>query len=157
MCSLAVVGAADVVLRVGVECYHFLSDIDKAPASIENLTASLENTTALVETLKKHIQKHIRDSGSSVPSADLVELQPVVKQFNTAIITLQRDIKPLTLRTARYGKMRKTWASFRHVLEEKDIRKISERIESSKSSLSITLSLMEGIQEFSHTLFNKNK
>ncbi|KAL1612091.1 hypothetical protein SLS60_000314 [Paraconiothyrium brasiliense] len=142
--SLAVVGAADVVLRAGVECYHFLSDIQKAPASIEHLKSSLENTTALVETLRKHIQKHIRDSGSSVPSADLVELQPVFKQFNSTIVTLQRDLKPLSVRAAKYSKMSKTWASIRHVLEEKDIQKISERIAQSKSSLSITLSLIEG-------------
>lgn len=138
--SFAVVGVADVVLRTCLKCQKFLSDIEDAPVSIENLRTCLRNNTSLVQTLKKHMQ----DIDSTASPEDRAELGPAIEQFNIAIRSLRRETDMLLVRCLKYSKMMKTWANVRHVLAEKDIRKTTERMEQAKSTLSIVLSLVEG-------------
>ncbi|KAF2440247.1 hypothetical protein P171DRAFT_435078 [Karstenula rhodostoma CBS 690.94] len=138
--SFAVVGVADVVLRTCLKCHQFLSDIEDAPASIDDLKTCLRNNTSLVQTLRKHIQ----DLEATASPSDRAELQPAIEQFKVAIGLLRREMATLLARASKYNRMRKTWANVRHVLAEKDIRKTTERMEHAKSTLSVALSLVEG-------------
>jgi hypothetical protein len=138
--SFAVVGVADIVLRTCLKCRQFLSDIEDAPTSIENLQTCLRNNTSLVQTLRNHVQ----DLESNASAADLVELQPAIDQFDITIKQLRRETDTLFVRCLKYNKMSKKWANVRHVLAERDIRKTTEQMERAKATLSVVLSLIEG-------------
>lgn len=138
--SFAVLGVADVVLRTCLKCHRFLSDIQDAPASVETLTICLLNNTSLVQSLKKHIYG-LKSTASPV---EIIELQPAIEHFKTAIGALRREMDTLSGRFLKYNRMSKTWANVKHVVGEKEVRKIIERMEHSKSILSVALSLVEG-------------
>lgn len=140
--SFAVVGVADVVLRASVECYRFLSEIKDAPAEIDKLRLCIKENEELVRALKDYLNES-RNPASTI-SASAVDLNLVLDRFGSSVRALQRELNTLVVLTKKYRGTTKTWGRIKWLLDERKICKTLERVERSKSTLSVALSLVEG-------------
>ncbi|KAF2785996.1 hypothetical protein K505DRAFT_205690, partial [Melanomma pulvis-pyrius CBS 109.77] len=140
--SFAVIGVADVVLRVGVECCRFLSEIKDAPAEIDSLRTCIKDNLQLVDTLKKH-SDDLRDPAPpmSLPATDA---SSALDGFNSSIRALHRELNALQALAKKHSGIDKTWARVKWILDERKINKSLEKLERSKSTLGVALSLLEG-------------
>lgn len=143
--SFAVVGAADVVVRLSLECHRFLSEIKDAPEEIDRLRTSIKENRELVDTLMKHLAD-LRDPTSSI-SSSTIDLSPAINQTNSSVRALQRELNALLLLSKKYNGGNKTWERVKWVLDERKISKCLERLERTKSTLGVVLLLLEGFVE----------
>lgn len=140
--AFAIVGVADVVLRATVECHRFLSGIKDAPAEIKELQACLQENKQLFKALIKHLED-LRDLTSSI-SAFARESSSALDGLTSAIRALDRELKALQISIKKYNGHDKTWARVKWVLDNRKISKSVEKLERSKSTLSVFLALVEG-------------
>lgn len=140
--SFAVVGAVDVVLRASNECRRFLSGIKDAPAEIATLQACVRENEGLLTELKKHFEE-LRSPVSTIsPSA--FDADPALDGLNSSIRALQRELLALQTLTRKHKGSDRTWGRVKWLLDERKVAKSLERLEKSKSTLGIALSLVEG-------------
>ncbi|KAF2474987.1 uncharacterized protein BDR25DRAFT_255524, partial [Lindgomyces ingoldianus] len=140
--SFAVVGVADFVLRASIECCRFLSEIKDAPDEISRLQISIKENKQLVNALKTHLND-LRDPASLI-SFSAVELNQAFDGFNTSVRALKRELNNLLGLEKRHNGVDKTWGRVKWLLDERKVRKSLEKLEWSKSTLSVSLSLVEG-------------
>jgi len=153
--SFAVVGAVDVVLRVSVECGRFLSEIKDAPAEIDALRIYIAENRQLVETLKKRLEE--LKISPILPTANLAS---AFAMFTSSVRALQRELNALQMLAKKYSRIDKTWTKLKWVLDARKTIKSIEKLERSKSTLSVALSLVEGSVNLLHSsigLFYINK
>jgi chromosome segregation ATPase len=145
--SFAVLGAADVVLRASVELRRFLSEIKGAPAEIDSLRISIEENTQLVDIMKQHLN----DLGNPVSSMSLSasDMTSALEGFKSSVRALDRELNTLRVLAKRYTGSDKTWASVKWVLDERKVSKSLEKLERSKVTLNVALSLVEGFVDLS--------
>lgn len=141
--AFAVVGVVDVVLRASIECCRFLSKIKDAPAEIDRLRTCIKENTQLIETLKKHLDR-LRDPTSSVVWST-TELSSTFDGFNSSVRALHRELNALQTLAKKHGSADTTWARVKWVLDGRKMSKSLEKLERSKSTLSVALSLVEGL------------
>lgn len=140
--SFAVVGAVDVVFRASVACRRFLSDIKDAPEEIDRLRTCITENTELFDNLKKY-SADLQDPTSpmSSPHADL---RQALNQLESAAKALQRELNSVGVLAKKFSGKDKTWTKVKFVLDGKKINKCLEKLERTKSTLTLVLSLVEG-------------
>jgi hypothetical protein len=142
--SFAVVGVVDVLLRASVECCRFLSEIKGAPEEIDRLRTSITENNQLFETSKKYLDD-LQNPTSPICSPDAdVQLSQALDQLKSSLRALQREIEALSILAKRFSGKDKAWMRFKFLLDTKKINKCLEKLERTKSTLSVVLSLVEG-------------
>ena len=143
--SFAVVGVVDVVLRASVECCRFLSEIKGAPAEIGGLQSCIKNNIELLRALKKHVDE-LQDPASAM-CLSAAELNTTLSGFTSSLRALQRELNTLQVLARKYNSNDRVWTRVKFVLDARKISKSLERLDRSKSTLNVTLSLVEGLAE----------
>ncbi|KAH8732706.1 hypothetical protein GQ44DRAFT_639238 [Phaeosphaeriaceae sp. PMI808] len=125
--AFAVVGVADVLVRIGRELYRFFCDISDAPNSVQRLNDCIDETVLLAGALRKCTQINI----------DATTLASLV----AAAKALSRQLNTLKGRLSKLKGAKSGWSRVKYVLDEKKIEKVLMNMERSKSIIGNTLTL----------------
>ncbi|KAI4933096.1 hypothetical protein J4E85_003499 [Alternaria conjuncta] len=128
----AIIGVADVVVRMGREAHGFLRDIAGAPEEIDKLCTTVKETALLAETVKQLLDTV---ACRKQPNAT----NHMVALFESALKSLQRELQNLRILSARFRSGGKTWSRVKYVLDERKISKMFNNLERSKSLLANSL------------------
>ena len=128
----AIIGVADVVVRMGREVHGFLRDIAGAPEEIDRLCTTVKETALLAETVKQLLDTV---ACRKQPNAT----NHMVALFESALKSLQRELQNLRILSARFRSGGKTWSRVKYVLDERKISKMFNNLERSKSLLANSL------------------
>ncbi|KAI4652122.1 hypothetical protein J4E93_002319 [Alternaria ventricosa] len=128
----AIIGVADVVVRMGREVHGFLRDIAGAPEEIDRLCTTVKETALLAETVKQLLDTL---ACRKQPNAT----NHVVALFESALKSLQRELQNLRILSARFRSGGKTWSRVKYVLDERKIIKMFNNLERSKTLLANSL------------------
>ncbi|KAI4696007.1 uncharacterized protein J4E88_000178 [Alternaria novae-zelandiae] len=128
----AIIGVADVVVRMGREVHGFLRDIAGAPEEIDRLCTTVKETALLAETVKQLLDTV---ACRKQPNAT----NHMVALFESALKSLQRELQNLRILSARFRSGGKTWSRVKYVLDERKISKMFNNLERSKNLLANSL------------------
>ncbi|KAL6709237.1 hypothetical protein ACN47E_001644 [Coniothyrium glycines] len=136
--AFAVVGAADVVFRLGIKVYGFLNDIADAPQSLQTLRDGVRDVTALARACQTS-QQTLRSKAQTSQSG------PSPSQVDSALKAVERALQPLKNNMAKFAVgAPTTWTRVKYVLDEKKIEKSLISLERSKTLLMNALILAHG-------------
>ncbi|MCJ1473776.1 hypothetical protein MMC13_002427 [Lambiella insularis] len=137
--AIAFVGLADVTLRTGSKIFDFLAAIKDAPHEIETLQRELGTINSLVAEVKASCEDPTGGQPWSLPSQALVDCTCLLK-------AIHQDLKILALAASNYDASKafaSTWAKIKWVFADKQVSRLSRRLESNKLSLVAALTLYE--------------
>ena len=138
--ALAVVGAADVVVRVGKELYRFLGEILDAPEEVRRLRNYIQEIDGLVESVKLFWEEQ---KALSPRQAKLSKsLSCASSQLGGVLHTLSDELSHLADIAIKHDGVTKPCGRIKWVFERK-IAQSLQTIERSKLSLVATLVLLE--------------
>ena len=135
--ALAVVGAADVVIRTGREVSNFILEVADAPKQLATLRKCLQEIEELARASKQCLDKLNARAQAPVPSW-------VIAPLDSSLKALKREILSLKLHLSKLKGTKKTWDRIKYVLDERKIDKALNSIEHSKTSLANALIMVYG-------------
>lgn len=135
--AFAVVGAADVAVRVGRKVYAFLRDVVDAPESIKRLCEEVHEITVLAAACEKAKNSLNQSPQPSGPNSNQTS-------FDSGLKAVDRALRTLQIITARCGGKTTTWTKLKFVMDEKKIRQSLKSLERAKALLTNALVLTYG-------------
>ena len=137
--ALAIVGAADIVLRAGKELYGFLSDIKDAPENVKRLRNYIQDISRLIKSAKDFWEEQKR---LAPPRATLsASLSSASSHFEAVLRALNDELSCLVNLAKKHDGVAKPGGKIKWVFERK-IKYSVERLDRSKLSLVAALNIV---------------
>jgi len=138
---LAVVGAADIVVRAGTEVFRFLADIKDAPEEVVQLRVCVQENTLLVEASKHYLEQLTNQNGVSSTLREATDLAKAITLFSSSVKSIERELSSLITITRKLNGST-SWGRIKWRLDGRRIEKALRKLESVKAGLTAALVLV---------------
>ena len=131
--SLAVVGTADVVLKLGFHLCQFIRDTKDAPKDMRSLCGCIEDNMQLVMAAKECL--YDLQNGNQPTMGSVTDSGEAFSVIASAIEVLKHEVGSLDAIVQKQNRKGPLLGRFRWALKKQAVRRSLEKLESAKSLL----------------------
>ena len=136
---ISIISAVAIALHATNKLADLVDGLREAPREIQNVAADSKSICDILDTLKGFLEEH-RDSRSDLPREILQSLQIPLENTCWTVDELIGKIKPFV---TEEGEVRKSkWVGIKWSFYQKDIKQLGLQLSNGKSTLSMTLAVV---------------